>query len=167
MENFTANIENLLNKKLSLYRQINDLLKEEREYIVSMDVTSLWKSSDQKKQLTDQIQAVKKEVLTSLKGRLNIDNLDIRSFSISYLIRVMPLSKPEKNRFRQVKLAIDIEKDELKQVAIDNKKYVQEYLLVIDDIMSVFVDNSKQAQYSHTGTMPSTKNSNCLIHAEV
>ncbi|MFH2093680.1 MAG: flagellar export chaperone FlgN [Pseudomonadota bacterium] len=167
MEKFTENIETLLNKKLSLYQQMNDLLKQEREFIVNIDVGSLWKSSDQKRQIAEQIQAVKTQILAVLKSRFSIDDLDVKSFSISYLIRTIPVASELKKRFRQIKVAIDAQKDELKQVAINNKKYVQEYLMVIDDIMSVIVDNSKQAQYGHTGKMPTTKTSNCLFHAEV
>lgn len=167
MEKFTADIENLLNKKLSLYRQMNDLLKEERKFIVNIDVDSLWKSSDQKRVITQKIQAVKTDILASLEERFKINDLDIKSFSISYLIRTIPISNDQKKRFRQIKLAIDAQKDELRQMAIDNKNYVQEYLLVIDDIMSVVVDNSKKAQYGQTGRIPITKTSNCLIHAEV
>ncbi|MCD4720738.1 MAG: flagellar protein FlgN [Desulfobacula sp.] len=167
MENFTPDIEDMLNEKLGLYKQLNALLREEREFIVTIDVDSLWKSSEQKRKITQKIQGVREKILYHLEEKFGTNDMDIRSFSVSYLIRTIPVPKEVKIKFRQIKLAIENEKNELVQVAFENKKYVQEYLLVIDDVMSVAVDNSEYAQYSHTGIKPNTKTSNCLIYAEV
>ncbi len=167
MENFTAAIEKMLNEKLSLYRQMNDLLKEEREFIANIDVDSLWKSAEQKKQIGRDIEKIRYDILSCLTEKLGFSDMDIRSFSVSHLIRTLPISNENKKRFRQMKLAIEAEKNELQQAAQDNKKYVREYLLVIDDIMSVAVDRPDQAQYSYGGIMSNAKASNCLIHAEV
>ncbi|MBU1340932.1 MAG: flagellar protein FlgN [Proteobacteria bacterium] len=167
MENFTSDIEYLLDEKLALYKQLNVLLKEERKFIVTMDVDSLWKSSDKKRKIVQKIQALREKILYQLEDKFGVNDMDIRSFSVSYLIRTIPISKELKTKFRQIKLALEKEKDELTQTAFDNKKYVTQYLGVIDDIMSVVVDNSRQAHYNHSGVMPNTKTSNCLIHAEV
>ncbi|NOX34973.1 MAG: hypothetical protein GXP56_14805 [Deltaproteobacteria bacterium] len=167
MENFTPGIEDMLDEKLSLYRKLNVLLKEEREFIVNIDVPSLWKSSEKKKEITKKIQKLREKILYHIEDRFGTNDMDIRSFSISYLIRTIPVPKELKIKFAKIKLAIANEKDELAQVAIDNKKYVTQYLMVIDDIMSVAVDNSKQAQYDLSGTLPGTKSTNCLIHAKV
>ena len=58
MENFTPDIEDMLNEKFALYKQLNALLKEEREFIVNIDVDSLWKSSEKKRKITQKIQGV-------------------------------------------------------------------------------------------------------------
>ena len=167
MENFTPDIEDMLNEKFALYKQLNALLKEEREFIVNIDVDSLWKSSEQKRKITQKIQGLREKILYHLEEKFGTNDMDIRSFSVSYLIRTIPMPKKLKTRLGKIKLAIENEKNELAQVAAENKKYVQEYLSVIDDIMSVAVDNSSQAQYNLSGTMPGTKNSNCFIHAQV
>lgn len=167
MENFTANIESLLNEKLSLYRQLNDLVREERDYIVNIDVDSLWKSAEKKKQIAGDIQKIKDRIMSSIENGFGINDLDANSLSLSYLLRIVPVETDQKKRLRQLKLAIDAEKNELEQAASDNKHYVQEYLMVIDDIMSVAVNTPNENQYSHTGNISQAKASNCLIHAEV
>ncbi len=167
MENFTSDIENMLNEKLALYKQLNALLKEERNFIVNIDVDSLWKSAEQKKKITEDIHAVRERILFTLEERYGVNDMDVRSFSVSYLIRTIPVPTSVKAVFRKIKLSIDEQKDELTQVALENKKYVGEYLSVIDDVMSVFVDNSHRSQYSSAGSMPDSKAPNCLIHAEV
>lgn len=167
MENFTARIESLLNEKLSLYREMNDLLKEEQDLIVKIDVDSLWKTAEKKRVVSEQIQDIRQKLLDIIEAKFNIQDLDAASFSLSYYVRKLPVPNDLKYRIKQMKIAIDAEKNEIAQTAKDNKKYVQDYLLVIDDIMSVFADSSKQAQYRQSGTMAGTKRSNCLIHAEV
>lgn len=167
MEHFTPDIEDLLNEKLALYKKLNTLLKEEREFIVNMDIDSLWKSAERKNKIARDIQGLREKILYHLEEKFGSNDMDIRSFSISYLIRTLPVSKELKTKFRQIKLAIENEKAELGQVASDNKKYVNEYLLVIDDIMAVAVDNSKHSQYDVSGTLPGTKTLNRLIHARV
>lgn len=167
MEDFTPEIENMLEEKLGLYQKLNILLKEEREFIVNIDVESLWKTSEIKKKRVQKIEALKEKILFYFEAKFNLNGMDIKSFSISHLIRTFPFHKEIKAKLRRLKLAIENEKNELGQVASENKKFVQEYLGIIDDIMSVAVDNSKQAQYDFSGTMPETKNSNCLIHAQV
>jgi hypothetical protein len=167
MEEFTANIEYMLNEKLSLYRQMNDLLRQEREYIVNIDVDALWKTSHEKGALSDQIHELRQSILNDFETHLGITEMTETAFSLAHLIRILPIEPELKKRFRQIKLAIDQEKDQLAQSAKDNKIYVQEYLMVIDDIMAVVADNSKESQYSKTGHMPNAKASNSLIHAEV
>jgi len=167
MENFTPDIEEMLNEKLFLYKELNALLKSERDFIVKMDVDSLWKTSEQKRKISQKIQSVREKILYHIEENYGSSDMDIRSFSVSYLIRTIPVPKNLKILFRKIKIAIENEKNELSQVAFENKKYVQEYLSVIDDVMSVVVNNSKNAQYGYTGIMPNIKKSNCLIHAEV
>lgn len=167
MENFTPDIEKMMNEKLNLYRQLNLVLKTERDFIVNIDVDSLWKTSEQKSRITRKIETIREQILYYLEDKFGTGDMDVRSFSVSYLIRTLPLPGPLKINLGKIKQALENEKNELAQTAIDNKKYVQEYLLVIDDIMSVVVDNSRQAAYDPEGGMPKGKKSNCLIHAAV
>ena len=167
MENFARDIGNMLEHKLILYRQLNAILKEEREFIVNIDVDSLWKSAELKKKTVEKVQKLKEKIFVYIETWTNINKIDLGSFSISYIIRNIPLPKDLKIKIRKIKLAVDNEKNELARAASENKKFVQEYLGVIDDIMSVAVDNSRQPQYNFSGTRKGTKNSNCLIHAQV
>ncbi|MCP3874238.1 MAG: flagellar protein FlgN [Desulfobacteraceae bacterium] len=167
MEKITSDIKDLLNEKLGLYKQLNALLKEEREFIVNIDIGALWKSAEKKKKISGKIYLVREKILHFLEEKYSFSDMDIKSFSVSYLIRTLPLPNYLKAIFRKIKLSIEEQKDELTQVAFENKKYVGEYLSVIDEVMSVVVDNSSRVQYNQTGVMPGTKAQNCLLHAEV
>ncbi len=167
MEKFTLQIKSLLNEKLELYKTLNRIVKEEREYIIKMDTAALWRSTEEKKKIASNIESLRGNIMKCLGEKSGRKDETGNPFSLSYLIRTLPVSKETRNELKQVKLVIENEKNELARVALENKKYVREYLCVIDDIMSVVVDNSRQAQYNFSGVMPGTKNTNRLIHAQV
>lgn len=166
MENFTLNIERLLKEKLSLYQQLNAVFTREQDFITRMEIDALWKSADEKKSIARKIEQIRADILEILNTKVGRDHMDIHSFSLAHLIRILPVSSEEKTGLRVIKLAIDTEKNQLAQRAKDNKKYVSQYLSVIDEIMSTIVDHSKLARYNQTGHLPKKKANNCLIHAE-
>ncbi len=167
MEKITPKIESCFYEKLDLYQRLNQLLTNERQAIVNIDVETLWKNSDKKKDMAEKIQTIRRKLLDLVHKAYGVNDMDTRSFSMSYFIRTIPLPQDEKQRLRRIKLAIDKEKNQLAQAAIDNKKYVNEYLSVIDEIMAAAVDSSANAQYTNHGTVPGSKTQRCLIHAEV
>lgn len=167
MEKFTLQMKSLVNEKLELYKALNKIVRAERDSIMKMDVSALWKTSEEKKKIASKIEAIKENIMRCLEEKSGREGMNAKTFSLSYFIRRLPASGEIKTEFRQIKLAIENEKNELTRVALENKQFVQEYLLAIDDIMSVVVDNSSQAQYNFSGAMPGSKNTNCLIHAQV
>lgn len=167
MEKITPAIENMLNEKLELYRQIHALLLQEREAIVQIDVEALWKSAELKKEMAGKVQQVRQRILGFLEGAYGVCDMDMQSFSVAYLVRNLPVPASEKVRLGKIRLAIDHEKNLLAQTAVENQNYVREYMAVIDDIMSVAVDNSGNAQYTQAGAVSDSKTPRCLIHAEV
>jgi len=65
---------------------------------------------------------------------------------------------------------MDIEalwKEEIQVLGKENKRYVQEFLSVIDGIMSNFAPAAPGDSYSYSGTMRPSKHASSLIHAEV
>ncbi|MFA5905114.1 MAG: flagellar export chaperone FlgN [Desulfobacula sp.] len=167
MEKFTLEMKEFFNRKLELYKELNRIVKKERDSIIKMDTAALWKSSEEKKKIALSIESVRGKILKSLEEKSGRKDETINPFSLSYLVRTIPVSKDMRIELRKIKFAIENEKNELTRVALENKKYVQEYLCFIDDIMSVVVDNSRHAQYNFSGTMPGVKNINRLIHAQV
>lgn len=167
MENITHRLAYMLKKKLSIYRELNELLVKEREAIVNIDVDALWQNAGIKKTLAKKIQELRQEILTFLEAQSGVSDMDTRTFSLSYLLRTLPVAAENISELREIKLEIDHEKDLLTQTAFENKKYVNEYMSVIDEIMAVAADNSAQSQYTQGGRVTNSKAANCLIHAKV
>lgn len=167
MENFTCEMETLLMEKLQLYRLLNQLLVDERKAIVNIDVDALWRNAEKKKELAGKIQELRKQILELVRQNVGFTDMTETSFSLSYLIRTLPVSSDDRQALRKLARSFDDEKNQLAQSASDNKKYVDEYLSVIDEIMGTAVDNSANAQYTQMGAVPDSKMQKCLIHARV
>mgnify|MGYP001551693201 FL=1 len=167
MEKITAKIKVLLEEKLSLFAQMNQLLVHERELILKMDVDALWKTMNEKKNLSEMILKTRQAILEAASEKGRLQDIRLETFSLSYLLREMPLEKTDKKILQQLKTTIETEKLALQNAALENKRYINEYLLVIDDIMAAVLDNSKLAQYNQAGSVPDRDTSNCLIRAEV
>ena len=167
MENFTPAMETLLTEKLQLYRRLNQLLIDERQAIVNIDVDTLWENAEKKKELAGNIRQLRRQILDLVSQESGFTDMTEASFSLAYLIRTLPISSEDRALLRKLTRCLDDEKNQLAQSASDNKKYVDEYLSVIDEIMGAAVDNSGNTQYTHFGAVPDSKMQKCLIHARV
>lgn len=167
MEKFTPELEKLLEEKLGLYKDLNRILSQERDYILNINVDALWKTSEKKKKTANKIQALRARIMQYFENRFSSQGMNNKTFSLSYLVRILPIKNEQKTGLRTLKLAIENEKNEVSRLADENKSFVREYLGVIDDIMSVAVNNSMNSHYDLSGTLPSRRKANSLIHAQV
>ncbi|MEA1968363.1 MAG: hypothetical protein U9N77_09095 [Thermodesulfobacteriota bacterium] len=167
MENFAYKIEDYLQKKLLLYHELTLILKQEKEFIVDMDTEALWVSCSKKKELTAEIERVRSSILYLLDESHVEHGMDVRAFSLTALIRLLPVPAKIKSDLGKTRLAINLIKDELHGIASENRTYVREYLSVIDGIMSNFAEPVLNGCYSFLGYMCKAGNSNALINAEV
>ncbi len=167
MEKVAYKIEELLQEKLSCYRQLGSVLEKEKEAIASIDLDSLWQSARYKKELAVRIENLRGKIISIIEEKLLGMEMDVKSFSLAYLVNILPISNKAKSGLRRVKVDINTAKDRVVQQAQFNQTQVRKYLMVADDIMSVIGDNSAQAQYTGTGMMPGQKKQNCIFRAEV
>lgn len=167
MEKFTLELEDMLEKKLSLYRRLNELLDKEKAFIIDMNIPALWKSAEEKKQTANDIFELRKQLLHWFENCFRPSDMSEQTFSLAHLIRSLPMPDVDKQGLRKKKLAINREKELLNQSGVENRNYVSEYLSVIDEIMGVVADNSRQAGYNQSGRVAGEKTPNRLIHAEV
>ncbi len=167
MEKIAYEIEELLQEKLSCYRQLGSVLEKEKEAIASINVDALWQSAGYKKELAGRIEGLRAKILSLIEEKLSGMEMDVRSFSLAYLVNTLPISKKAKTGLRRVKVDINTAKDRVVQQAKFNQTQVRKYLMVVDDIMSIIGDNSAQVQYTGTGMMPGQKKHNCMFRAEV
>jgi hypothetical protein len=167
MEKIAYKIEELLQEKLSCYRQLGAILEKEREAIASINLDALWESAGYKKELAVRIEGLRAKILSIVDAEFSGMEMDVRSFSLGYLVDMLPISKKVRATLRRVKVDINTAKDNVVQQAKFNQVQVRKYIMVVDDIMSVIGDNSAQAQYTGAGTMPGQRKQNCMFRAEV
>lgn len=157
METFAYNIENLLQKKFGIYNELALLLEAEAGYIVKMDVHSLWTASARKKELASEIESLRNSIIFLLNEQ-DIDHggMDVRTFNIAHLISILPISPRIRADLEMVKIAIEGKKNEIRQIASSNRKYIQEYLGVIDGVISTITGGANHASYGRRGMAVST-----------
>ncbi|MEE4364893.1 MAG: flagellar export chaperone FlgN [Desulfotignum sp.] len=158
MENTFEQLAHLLTRKLDLYKNLEQLLEEEKNYIISMDLEQLWDAVNQKNQLTVQIQSLR-NTLTERAGNGISSMRDI--------IAAAPLPLDQKSELKQLACRIDACKREITVRAAQNKQYLSQYLSVIDDVFATIFDFAKDKQYSHSGQVSPAEARPNLIRTEV
>lgn len=167
MEKFADKIEDLLQEKLICYQQLTDILEKEREVILAMDVGLLWQLSTKKNEMVRSVESLRNRIL-SLFDEHGIDHaMDLNSFRLSLLFSLVPGVDREKAGIEKAIKAIDAQKDEIQRLAAENKRYVNDYLGVIGDVISTIVKLTGLEQYKSPGRFCESKQSNHFIKAEV
>ncbi|MBF0118067.1 MAG: flagellar export chaperone FlgN [Desulfobacterales bacterium] len=144
MEEDTAKLETLFQDKILLYRDLLEVLKEEKNCLIDANVDLLWQISSKKQSLISKIEAVKQEIMNyvpevELSGRLSIFNIAL----------------------------INI-KNEVHNLAKANKSFVEDYLSFLDEIIGAITNVSNiKPNYNNRKYMTQKKQTNMLLHMEV
>ena len=158
MENTFEQLTHMLTKQLDLYRNLEQLLEDEKNYIIDMDLEQLWDSVNKKNQLTEGILAVRKK-MTERAGH--------GDGSLGDIIAAAPLSLDRKSELKEIVCRIDACKKEITVRAAQNKQSLSQYLSVIDDVFATIFDFAKDKQYSHFGQVSPAEARPNLIRTEV
>mgnify|MGYP003702400229 CR=1 FL=1 len=167
MEKFADKIKDLLQEKRTCYEQLTELLKREREVIIAMDVDSLWQITGEKNETVKGIEALRSRMINLLDEHGIDHDMNLNSFRLSQLVRLIPGSPKEKADVEAERLSIDGQKDEIQRLASENQRYVGEYLEVIHDVLSTIVTLTGPEQYEIPGKLCESKQPNHFIQAEV
>ncbi len=167
MEKFIHKLENLFQKKLSLYKTLKHVFEQERKYIVDMDVDSLWKITERKKQLAMEIEQIREEILSLLEEKKVPLNKGQNGYSLFQSINSLPFSVKIKSDLKKVKVQLDITKEELAVLALENKRYINEYLSVINGIFATITESENSESYTKAGMASKGNNKKHLIRAQV
>lgn len=167
MEKFAYEIKGLIQKTLSLYEKIYDVLLKEKSHIVDMDVNSLWNTISQKKSLAMSIEAIKRESICLFNATYPglETNTDLVTFP--YIIKIMNISSEKKVELKNLLLHIDTAKKDIKGLSSENSKFINEYLSVIDGIFSTVTNGKDNGNYSNFGHVLKQDGENHLIYAKV
>ena len=167
MERIADKINDLLQEKRICYEQLIDLLKKEREVIIAMDVDTLWQVSAKKNERVRGIEVLRGRMLNLLDTHNIAHDMHLNSFRLSLLINLIPGSAKEKSKLDFARIAIDGQKNEIHLLALENQRYVSEYLEVIHDVITSIVTVTGQEQYEALGKLCESKQANHFIKAEV
>ncbi len=144
MKNFADNIKDLFNKKLLLYRDLEQIIRQEREYIAESNIDSLWEISLSKQELVSKIEQIRHNILTILSKASIVHDMDVSSFSLNKIFSLMPAELGEKTKsFRIPLIAI---KDKIYNLSGENKEFVEKYLETINELVEI-ISNAGNPEY--------------------
>jgi flagellar FlgN protein len=167
MEKLADKIEHFLNQQMILYTSLDSLFEEEKKQIVDMNVDGLWNTVAQKKNIFNLLYKMNLDMKNLLELEAQQLGEENEPFKLSDLILKMPVPQKIKKNLKQVKLGVEACKKKVYSAAMANKQYVQESIIVINDIFSLVGQDSNEKKYSRSGQVMDNNISTRLINTEV
>lgn len=167
MENLAEETQDYLEQQLKVYEKLQLLFSEEKKQLVDMDVDGLWESVAQKKKLYHELERLSIELKCFLDSKNMAIGKDVETLSLSDLIFKLPVSKKTKSKLKRLKKGLEICKESVFVAAAANKRYVQDSLTVVNDIISHTIQTVGQEQYSQSGRLLDSSDTTKLINTEV
>lgn len=167
MEKFAYEIEQLIQKTLFLYEKIYEVLLKEKIHIVDMNVDALWETISRKKSLVMSIEAIKQEAVCLFNQTYPGLEKDATVLTFPYIVRIMNIPCEKKEELRKLILSIDTIKSDIKGLASENSKFINDHLSVIDGIFSTIINRTDKGNYGSFGNFFKQDGENRLISAKV
>lgn len=167
MEKIADRIESLLQQKLALYQELQSILEEEKNHVVSMDVSSLWVTISKKKSLILRIEYIRQNIISLLGDTYSNLNTSFGSFDLLSTVKLLTVSPEKKGELKRTVFSINTCKKEITLRASENKNFINEHLTIIDGIFSTLWDGKDKNGYNPSGSVLKNGGKQRLIHAEV
>ena len=166
MESSAVRIENLLNDKILLFQDLVEVLKEEKKSIVEIDVDKLWAFSQKKQAIASAIEAIIHQIIGILDEE-GIDHaMNVHTFSVGKMIEKLAPGKAD--RLEKLNLSLILVKKRVHAMASENKKYITEYLGVMDELIGMISNISDQSPvYDHNRYSKRSKKTTYMLNTEV
>ena len=166
MESSASRIATLINDKIFLFQDLVEILKDEKKSILDIDVDSLWAFSEKKQGIASKIENIRKEILEILKGDRINHGMDMKSFSLTKVLDLLP--NDVKENLSKANVSIILLKKEVNCLATENKKYIQEYLGVMDELIGTISNVSDPSPVYGKNKYPGQKKSSSfMLNTEV
>ncbi len=167
MEKIADQIKALVQDEIRIFKTLKTVLEEERQCLADMDVNGLWKLTDQKNRLVAEVAEKRRRLLEHLEETEGTAHTNPGSFSLSRIIRDLPVTDRDKADLKSEATVLDILKQEVSQTASDNKGFVYEHLSVVNDIFATITGLSRREHYTPSGRIMTGKAERSLIKAKV
>ncbi len=166
MKKLAERMKNLFQKKVFLYQDMVQYLKDEQKSLMEANVEILWDFSDKKHACASQIEETRGKILNLLDDTAIEHTMEVSTFNISEVVSLLP--KEARNHIKKLEITVTTLKENARSLASQNKTFVEEYLKVIDDLVGVITDAEKSGTVYNKERYPETKSkTNLLMHREV
>lgn len=160
----TASIETLFHEKLMLYRELAEILKEEKERIIHADVDALWRVSEKKQAIARHIEDTRGRILDVLTGMGIRHDMNGLTFQTSRVMSFLPLE--QKKQLSGAHFSLMALKEEVSSISKDNKRYIESYLSMLDDLIAILTGRENPLPTYSNNRKAATAGSR-ILHREV
>ena len=166
MESPVERIERLLNDKIFLFQELLDILNEEKKGIVDIDVDKLWAFSKKKQVVASKIEDIRKDILQILDEAAIAHGMSLDTFSVAKIIELTGLNAHAP--MNQINVTLILLKKKVQAIAGENKRNVQEYLGVMDELIGTIANmGEKSGVYENTRYPRKHKKTSYMLNTEV
>lgn len=166
METLIPLIETLFEEKTDAYKQLVDILTQERKSLENADVDAMWVFSDRKQKISARITALRKEILHQLDQAGIHHGMNPVTFHMPSILARLP--GQQTRRLQKQYAALVAVKNNLNLLSRENKTFVEDYLGILDELIGIITNAGKPEpvydQQRYGGNRPKT---NMLLHREV
>lgn len=144
MEMADGPIETLFQEKLMLYRRMAELLKQEKKEIIGADVAALWKMSEKKQVLVQDIEKVRGRILEAASA-IGVDHgMTPGNFQVFRFLSLLPAE--QRRRLGGAESSLLALKKEIRNLSLESKQYVESKLGMIDELVSIMTGRDRQGR---------------------
>lgn len=165
METSVATFTPLFEEKLLLYRELIEVLKTERNCILSAETDRLWQVSEKKQKIASMIEALRERILQTLSSEGICHDMTVESFRFSRVMGLIPVASQKVLVHLQSSLILV--KEEIRQRARENVAFVTDYLATLDDLIGIFMKGNDGGTFYDRQRHVDSKRTRSLLHQEV
>ncbi|MDY0361777.1 MAG: flagellar export chaperone FlgN [Desulforegulaceae bacterium] len=165
MSGITENIKKIFQEKKALYLKLLSVLDEEREILKKSDIDALWKMNDIKNDIASDIEKLRQEIINILNSARIKNTLEVKNFNLDELLGLFQNQEEYKTLFSS---AADIKNLRTKVYNSQsvNRRFVEEYLGMLEELVSVIANNGFNKTYSRKNSYPA-KSGGLILNREV
>jgi hypothetical protein len=165
MDTQTSTLSFLFEKKLLLYRELIEVLKMERKWIVSVKTEQLWQVSDKKQQIVSRIEAVREKILQTLTSEGIGHEMTVDNFRPSRVIALVPVVTQKV--LVRLQSALNLAKEEIRTRSRENVTFVEDYLKTLDDLIGIIMQKKDGGTLYDRHRHVDSNRTRYLLHQEV
>lgn len=165
MTGLDIKIKSFCSSKKELYLQLLDALEKEREILKSSDLDAIWQMNGIKNDLAHDIEALRQEMVDFVNHAGFKNNLSARDFNVRAFLDIFR----DETNFADYEIFLKELKDIKQRVynaQVVNRQFVEEYLGMLEDLVSVMFESGSNTLYARNSSYPA-KTGGVLFNQEV
>lgn len=167
MDHAIGDIEQLCQEKILLFHELFRIIQEEKKSIIKADVGSLWTFTRSKTEIADKIDKIRKQIMEIAFESGILDPQIIEEYSLMKIIEA--LSRKDAVILANLRFTLVGIKTRIAALVHENKRYLQESLRTIEDLVHIITQNCDRSERYGRDTYlrPSYNARSNLVRGEV